>query len=329
MIKRIILFIIASFILSIGGFWWLSRPASIYTGSYIHRVRFNPQGNLLAVAIDGLFVQVWKIKDKELLFTLPAGDSFDWSPDGEYIASNGVHPFVYIWRISDGQEFIHFQLGKPIRHISWSPDSSMLAVTLIDKTVQIIQAQDGRLVKDIAATSGQGTEARLNTITWSPDSKTIAINDITSKQGVVQIWHAKEGVLLQTLKSPEPGLTLAIAFSNSGKLLAAGSDELIYVWRVEDSQLLYTLGGHKSFINDIAFNYNDKYLVSSSGQFYGSGTVKDTSVRLWNVQDGLQIESITEHSDLVTSVDFSPDGNIVASGGYDNIVLLSSVKALK
>jgi WD40 repeat protein len=38
------------------------------------------------------------------------------------------------------------------------------------------------------------------------------------------------------------------------------------------------------------------------------------TIRLWRVSDGAQLITLTGHTSDVTSVAFSPDGNLIASG---------------
>ena len=42
--------------------------------------------------------------------------------------------------------------------------------------------------------------------------------------------------------------------------------------------------------------------------------------RLWDVKTGNCLRTIPAHSDPVTSVDFSKDGNTIVSGSYDGLV---------
>ena len=52
----------------------------------------------------------------------------------------------------------------------------------------------------------------------------------------------------------------------------------------------------------------------------------DNTVRLWDVQTGEQLRTLEGHTDGVTSVAFSPDGNTLASGSDDNTVRLWDVQ---
>lgn len=46
----------------------------------------------------------------------------------------------------------------------------------------------------------------------------------------------------------------------------------------------------------------------------------DSTVRLWDVERGVCIHTLTKHQEPVYSVAFSPDGKHLASGSFDKCV---------
>jgi len=49
-------------------------------------------------------------------------------------------------------------------------------------------------------------------------------------------------------------------------------------------------------------------------------------VRLWDVEKGACVHTLTKHSEPVYSVGFSPDGKYLASGSFDKCVHIWSVQ---
>jgi ribosome assembly protein 4 len=66
--------------------------------------------------------------------------------------------------------------------------------------------------------------------------------------------------------------------------------------------------------NILAVNFSP---VSSSRMASGSG---DKTVRIWDCDTGTPVHTLKGHSRWVLAVSYSPDGSLLASGGYDNEV---------
>ena len=76
------------------------------------------------------------------------------------------------------------------------------------------------------------------------------------------------------------------------------------------------LEGHKSSVNSVAFSPDGKTLASGSN---------DNTIRLWNVETGETIRTLTGHRSSVRSVAFNPVGQTLASGSYDKTIRLWDV----
>jgi eukaryotic-like serine/threonine-protein kinase len=121
------------------------------------------------------------------------------------------------------------------------------------------------------------------------------------------------GSLLRTVTTGSQ--ILSVAFSPDGQTVAAaGEDNAIGVWMIEDGRLLCSLEGHTNPARSIAFSPDGKYLVSGSG---------DGTIRLWFVEDGAELYQA--ELDPIESVAFSPDGALIAAGGWGDAVSLFQV----
>jgi WD40 repeat protein len=85
------------------------------------------------------------------------------------------------------------------------------------------------------------------------------------------------------------------------------------LWRVSDGKYIreYAEVGVDPIV-DIAFAPDGAVLVSASRG----------AVRLWTVSDGALLHTLEGYTEHVTSVDFSPKGDLVATGSWDEMIKL-------
>ncbi|MEH2107344.1 serine/threonine-protein kinase [Nostoc sp.] len=145
---------------------------------------------------------------------------------------------------------------------------------------------------------------------------------------------------VQTLKG-HSSMVHAIAISPDGQFIASGSnDKTIKLWQVGTGKLVRQLGrwssSHSSMIDSVAFSPISSNLSyqGDSGKSAGVADLNrvilasgswDNTIKLWDVNTGKEIRTLTGHANWVNSVAFSPDGKFLASGSADCTIKLWQV----
>ncbi|XP_010248726.1 PREDICTED: autophagy-related protein 16-like [Nelumbo nucifera] len=178
----------------------------------------------------------------------------------------------------------------------------------------------------------------------------------------VKIWDTKTGILSHTLYGCLGSvLDLAVTHDNRS-IIAASSSNNLYMWDVASGQVRHTLTGHvdkvcavdvskvssrhavsaaydltikawdiqKGYcVNTITFHSNCNALCfRMDGKTICSGHI-DGNLRIWDLQTGKLLSEVAAHSHAITSICLSQSGNIVLTGGRDNLHNLFDTRSLE
>ncbi|MFN8440675.1 MAG: BTAD domain-containing putative transcriptional regulator [Caldilineaceae bacterium] len=298
--------------------------------SEVYALDFSPDGQLLASGGDDCVVQLW-----EMAALLAEGDrshpkvaqrffgheysiyTISYSPGGDWVASAGRGPHIYLWRASDGQ-LVSRLTGhtNDIKSLHFSPDGRRL----------VSASRDQRLCLWDLSTLGsprqpptppyillQGHSDQIFACAFSPDGRWIASGGYDR---TLCLWDGKRGTLRQRLLGHTHGI-LSLTFSPDGQTLASSSfDRSFRLWDVASGEQLYASPPQNQSIYRVAFHPSGKWLALAMG---------DNSLRLWQVSPAQALVTLRGHTGLVCWVAFSPDGCWLASGGADETIKLWDV----
>jgi WD40 repeat protein len=274
-------------------------------------VTFSPDGTLLASAGDEQNIKLWRVSDGVFLrnmiwqaFTMGQTGSLVFTPDGTSLIT-GSYSTANGFRVSDGLQLWFFM---PLEHglvkaVALSPDGGVLAVGSQDGTVTLIQMSDRTLLRTLD-TEG----VNITCVAFSPDGNTVAAGTPTPPTAKVRLWRTSAGTVLRDLDHP----VYSIAFSPTGDaLLTAGGgfwDDTLLLWRTSDGAVLRTLS---------LFSDPDAVAFSPDGGCVAVGTYPN--VTLFRTSDGTPLRVL---NGAWGGLAFSPDGEILATGGLDGTLKL-------
>jgi hypothetical protein len=121
----------------------------------------------------------------------------------------------------------------------------------------------------------------------------------------------------------------AVALSPDGKLLAIARDNQVELQSLADRKTLRTLDGIPGSVNGVAFSGDGRYLVTAAGEpgLFGEARI----YAIGDEPDGGPVSAKADlshptrfrgHKDSLYCARLSPDGAVLATGGYDNTIKL-------
>lgn len=124
--------------------------------------------------------------------------------------------------------------------------------------------------------------------------------------------------LISILQKGHSEVVKAVHLSEDGKLLfTASRDKTIKMWDAQSALEIKSFFGHESTVNGIATD-NKGRIASTSA---------DLTVKVWDFTTGELLWTSPKSKEYMTDLAFSPNGNFLAVGGYDDEVVIYNMQS--
>ncbi|XP_017151665.1 F-box-like/WD repeat-containing protein ebi [Drosophila miranda] len=295
---------------------------------------WNPSRDLLASGSGDSTARIWDMSDANtnsnqlvLRHCIQKGGaevpsnkdvtSLDWNCDGSLLATGSYDGYARIWK-TDGR--LASTLGQhkgPIFALKWNKCGNYILSAGVDKTTIIWDASTGQCTQQFAFHSAPALD-----VDWQTNQ---AFASCSTDQRI-HVCRLGVNEPIKTFRGHTNEVN-AIKWCPQGQLLASCSDDMtLKIWSMNRDRCCHDLQAHSKEIYTIKWsptgpgtNNPNTNLILASASF-------DSTVRLWDVERGSCIHTLTKHTEPVYSVAFSPDGKHLASGSFDKCVHIWSTQ---
>jgi WD40 repeat protein len=279
-------------------------------------------------------IPIWRAGNSGPVLAVDPGTSA-WSPDGKLFARDDYeHSSLYVFDTSSLAlvTTIHADSWETI----WSPDSRKIAVLSNGDQFAIYDSHTGQELYDMVVGGPDNA-----TGAWTPDGSQFITVDV---QGEVQWWDGTTGQQVrkvslsgfdaheQPVSVLSPDQSMLIAINYYSYVLPSGlCDRTARIVNIDADQVVRTISdldlvkhGCPSLAawspdgTQIAIAYNLWDVGPWTGEHAGA-------IALYDVATGQRIKVLNGHASLISSLAFSPDGKLLASGSEDGTAIVWDV----
>jgi len=321
----------------------------------VSSIEFSPDGTRLVSGSYDKSLIVWDVNSGEILrqFDQHIGVILDvaFGPEGDLVASttgdatpndtveDTPDRLLRIFSIADNAMVqSHNIVDGYTRAVDFSPTGRFIAVGAWSSgTSGVIDVFD--MQTQVRRHRLRGHADLILDVKFSADGSTLYT---ASADNSMRIYNLTSGLEIDRLEifNDRP---LKIDISPNGEFAVVGSGNVdnnllteineqssepsLWLLDLENRAQVNEFNDHNDWIWSVAVTSDGALAASGSGPLRPPEESMDTSVRIWNTQNDIQVHRLTGHFSTVEGVAFSPDDQTLATGAWDGQIILWDVES--
>jgi len=249
-----------------------------------------------------------------------------FSPNGSLLASVSLDETIKLWDVNTAQLLHTFSVKGHGEHnsVTFSPDGTTLVSGSEGNTIKFWDVNTRQEVRTL-----KGENLFAAQLAFNSDGRILASSS-NQVPGNITLWDIKRGQEILTM--PRKHRSVSIAFNKNGDRLASqetdeNGKEFFNLWDTKTGEIAHRFAiEDMDWVDVIALmqeHYGLKiwrrYVLLGNRQVLAVLIDKDESIVLWDINSN---DAYTLQTADVSATAFSPNGNILASGGMDGSIKL-------
>uniref|UniRef100_A0A6M2DMM1 Putative u4/u6 small nuclear ribonucleoprotein prp4 n=1 Tax=Xenopsylla cheopis TaxID=163159 RepID=A0A6M2DMM1_XENCH len=296
---------------------------------------WNPSTDLLASGSGDSTARIWDMSDNSISpnqlilrhciqkggTEVPSNKdvtSLDWNCDGSLLATGSYDGYARIWMINGRLASTLGQHKGPIFALKWNRLGNYILSAGVDKTTIIWDAASGECTQQFSFHSAPALD-----VDWQTNTSFASC----STDQCIHVCKLNVDKPIKSFQGHTNEVN-AIKWDPQGQLLASCSDDMtLKIWSMKQDNCVHDLQAHSKEIYTIKWSPTGPGTHNPNMNLILASASFDSTVRLWDVERGTCIHTLTKHTEPVYSVAFSPDGKFLASGSFDKCVHIWSTQS--
>lgn len=301
-----------------------------FTGhnSTIFAIDVSPNGQYLATGSADHTIRLWDITTGNSIHTLTEHSdmvtSVVFSPDGQKLASGSSDDWIILWDANSGNIIRKIYTNNSLYSLTYSPDGQKVACGLLYGWIMVYDTFTGDSIMSIP---GDWLKYdAVASISFSPDgNRILAAYDpkYSSDDDEIKMWNALTGDEIWSIPIEFYSIS-HVVFQPDGNAFVVTNGNTVNIPAIQlrqttDGTIIRSYEGYSSGANWAAFSTNGQRLATAGN---------DGTDKIWDVNSGNLLYSILDPTNtFIYSIDFTPDGERIATAGLNRIATLLKIES--